>query len=568
MDKTALPVVLVQRFDLRITPMPAKAPTSHRFGSVEVRPTERRILVEGKPATLGGRAFDLLQALIERHDRTVSKDELLKLVWPGAVVEEANIEVQMSALRKVVGQGTIVTVTGRGYRFCAKLEQPSQQNSHPAAESTARLEIGANADFDLALPRKPSIAVMPFVNLSEDPGQDYFADGMTEDVITALSRFHSLFVVSRNSSFSFKGKPTDVRLVAGSLGVRYIAEGSVRRRGTRLRVTAQLVDASTGNHIWADHYDRDTEDVFQVQEELTRSVVTAIAPEIEATEKLRAKRALPSNLSAYEHAMRAWIDTWTGYRNADTALFEAAVERATRALEIDASSTLALNTISIAKGQQVTFRSVPDLEACWGECMQFAERAIEWDPRDSLGYTVRAVALMHQPGQDGQSIRYDDALRNLMYAHELNPNDTFALRNLGSCRTFVGDPTAGVAHLNEALKLNPRDPASVNVLAWLSLSHFALGEYASGLQRALQAVSEAPKLGNVHMFLAMNRVGSGDIEGARAALATARSLVPGMVDARLQGYSLFRDRAVRARQHVFLQVAAGLKNPAAAAPLR
>jgi TolB-like protein len=213
----------------------------YAFGRFEVRPEERRVLDEGKPVPLGSRAFDLLMALIEHRDRVMGKDELLALVWPGMVVEEGNLTVHVSALRKLLGSEAISTVPGRGYRFALAPDE-----ARPATPSEA-LDSGV----ELSLPEKPSIAVLPFDNVSGEPEQEYFADGITEDVITELSRFRSLFVIARNSSFSYKGRSPDVRQVGEELGVGYVLEGSVRKAANRVRVTAQLNDAITGNHLWA-----------------------------------------------------------------------------------------------------------------------------------------------------------------------------------------------------------------------------------------------------------------------------------------------------------------------------
>ena len=204
----------------------------------------------------------------------------------------------------------------------------------------------AAGEIDLSLPDKPSIAVLPFTNMSGDPEQEYFTDGITEDIITELSRFHSLFVIARNSSFTYKSKAVDVRTVAKELGVRYVLEGSIRRAGNRIRVTAQLIDALTGNHIWAEKYDRVLEDIFAVQEEVTRAIVAAIAPHIETSEMERSRGARPSNLSAYEIAMRAWAAAQKGFREGDRTCRDEALRLAREALAIDPRSGAALRTLA------------------------------------------------------------------------------------------------------------------------------------------------------------------------------------------------------------------------------
>jgi len=433
---------------------------------------------------------------------------------------------------------------------------------HPAAPAPG------SGDGELPLPEKPSIAVLPFINMSGDPAQEFFTDGITEDIITDLSRFHSLFVIARNSSFSYKGKSSDVRQVGRELGVRYVLEGSIRRAGNRIRITAQLIDSLTGRHIWAERYDREAVDIFAVQDEVTRSIVGAIAPEIESAEIARVRRRRPKSLSAYEHAIRAWVGVFTAYRTANPQLVvEQAIRDAKEAIAIDSSSTLALNAFALAQWNQVLFRRGPDLEAAWREGMDAAERAIELDPSDSLGHALKGQFLAHVPGDDGRASRYDEALIELQRAHDLNPNDPVALRFLGLCEAISGDPVQGIAHLQQCLRNNPRDPTSVNAVAIFSLGYFLAKDYASGVQWGLRAVREAPNLANAHMFLALNYVGLADFDRARAALETARSLAPEFVQARIDGFSPYRRPDDRQRQVVFLRIAAGLEDPSVAREL-
>ncbi len=291
----------------------------YQFGRFEVLPATRQLLADGEPLVLGERAFSLLLCLIEQGDRVVTKDEVMKFVWPGLVVEENNLSVQVSALRKFLGAQALVTVRGRGYRFALDVSQGMSP-------------VPALVRGDLALPDKPSIAVLPFSNLSGDLEQEYFSDGITEDVITELSRFHSLFVIARNSAFTYKGRLVDVRTVARELGVSYVLEGSIRRADNRVRVTAQLINAQTGNHIWAEKYDRLLKDVFAVQEEVTQAIVAAITPHVESSENERVRVVRPGNVSAYQLAMRGWSAAWVALSEADTVSRDQALKFAREAL--------------------------------------------------------------------------------------------------------------------------------------------------------------------------------------------------------------------------------------------
>src|SRR5215468_6074875 len=262
-------------------------------------------------------------------------------------VREA-VDGRLRAKLHSVGELTLKNIERPIRAFRVEWDKADWQTA--AASSARHSEADAPT---LALPDKPSIAVLPLLNMTGDPEQEYFTDGVTEDIITELSRFHSLFVIARNSSFSYKGKSPDVRQVGRDLGVRYILEGSIRRSSNRIRVTAQLIDTLTGNHIWAERYDRVLEDIFAVQEELTRAIVAAIAPQIELTEHSKAARRRPDNLSAYEIALLAWAHAWQGYAAGNRTVLDQAIREAKDALAIDPTSVLALHTIAFARGMAV-----------------------------------------------------------------------------------------------------------------------------------------------------------------------------------------------------------------------
>src|SRR5215510_6443689 len=311
----------------------------------------------------------------------------------------------------------------------------------------------------LPLPDKPSIAVLPFLNLSGDPEQEYFTDGISEDIITELSRFHSLFVIARNSSFSYKGKSPDVRQVGRELGVRYVLDGSIRSSANRIRLTGQMTDTLTGNHVWAERYDRVVEDIFAVQEELTSAVVAAIEPQIEATEQLKVMRRRPGNLSAYEIAIQARALAWDGITKADRTLLDQSIRKAREALVVDPNSVLALHALALSHGQTLLFEMAADREHALREGAWAVTRAIELDAADAHGYTLRALDVMHRRQWD----RYPEALADARRAHEMNPNDTFVLRIFGAFQALAGEPDRGIEHLHQVMRLNPRNPRGCTV---------------------------------------------------------------------------------------------------------
>ena len=231
-----------------------------RFGNFEVQPGERSLVVNGQVASLGFRVFDILIFLIEHRERVVTKDELLDRVWPGTFVEEGNLTVHIAALRKLLGRAKIATISGRGYRFAAK---------HPpdVDQSAGKLSpISDQGPSPTMTPKidKPSLAVMPFLNLTGNSGQDFFVDGVVDDIISVLSRVRSFFVIARSSSFTYKGKIVDAPQVGRELGVRYLIEGSFRETGSQLRIGVQLVETTAGHLVWSQRFEGQRADIFEL----------------------------------------------------------------------------------------------------------------------------------------------------------------------------------------------------------------------------------------------------------------------------------------------------------------
>ena len=266
------------------------------FGDFRLDLGRRELTRNGAPVRLKGRALDVLCVLAAAGGEIVTKDALMARVWPNVVVEENNLQVQISALRRALDEGKngesfLVTVPSRGYRLVGIAAPGGRCGPAPAGQGPA-------------VPDKPSIAVLPFTNMSGDPEQDYFADGIVEDIITALSRMRWLFVIARNSSFTYKGRGVDIKQVGAELGVRYVLEGSVRKAANRVRITGQLIDASNGAHLWADRFDGALDDIFDLQDQVTARVVGAIAPKLEQAEIERAKRKPTGSLDAYDCFLR------------------------------------------------------------------------------------------------------------------------------------------------------------------------------------------------------------------------------------------------------------------------
>ena len=525
--------------------------TRYRFDRFDVLPDTRQVLQGGVPLPLGARSFDLLLYLLEHADRVVGKDELMLSVWPDTVVGDNNLNVQISALRKLLGAQAVVTVAGRGYRFGLTLQSPSLVGDNASTASPT----------GLGLPDKPSVAVLPFLNFSDDPQQTHFADGVSEDITTELSRFHSLFVISRNSAFTYKDQKVDVRAVSRELGVRYVVEGSVRRAGQRVRVVAQLIDALSGEHIWAEKYDRELEDIFDLQEELTNAIVSAMAPQIDAAEDLRARRARPGNLNAHALAQRGWAVASAGYGTYDRAPRDEAFRWATEALAIDSGCALALRTIALVQWWHAYHNTTESVSGTLAHGLAAATRAIVLDNGDHHARRWKGLLLV-------LAQRPEEGLAELRRAHAITPNCAFTLGWLGLYEALHGDLASGVPYAMRALRLSPRDPARGSFLAILGFAHFTVRDYAAAVQAAQEALREAPGAAVPHLICAIGWVGVGEIGFAKAAFQTLQQLAPKLAQARLAGQWLSTNLDYFKRGHTFLRIAAGLEDPSAADALR
>jgi len=419
-------------------------------------------------------------------------------------------------------------------------------------------------EIDLSLPDKPSIAVLPFSNMSGDPEQEYFTDGITEDIITELSRYHSLFVIARNSTFTYKGKAVDVRTVAKELGVRYVVEGSIRRAGKRIRVTAQLVDSTTGKHLWAQRYDRELEDVFEVQEEVTRAIVTAIAPQIDSAELDKASRKHHESLGAYEIAVRARAHILEAWMKSDVALCEQSIQEAHAALEIDSRSCLALHALAWACAHRIVYGEPSDAMEHWRKGITAGTRATEVDRSDSEGYAY--LALLHCFDPERRPL--DRGLVIARRALELNPNSMRALVSLGFAEILSGNSERAISVLEIALRLSPLDPLRYLWYTYLSMASCIGNDYHAGVKYALLATSVVPDFAVTHGVLAANYVGLGELKKAALAMETVYRLGPKYFARAVNGDTMYRRPDDLKKMTTLFRVAAGLEDPGTVDALR
>jgi TolB-like protein/Flp pilus assembly protein TadD len=366
-------------------------------------------------------------------------------------------------------------------------------------------------------PDKPSIAVLPFVNMSGDSEQEYFADGVTEDIITVLSKFRWFFVIARNSVFTYKNKPVDVKQVARDLGVRYVLEGSVRKAGNRVRITAQLIDASTGHHVWAERYDRQLEDIFAVQDEITQSIVTSVGPEFISAEMKRAQRKDVRSLDAWDYAMRA-SSHLSRYTHKDAIEAQRLLQKA---IELDPMSTHAFCLLTLSHLMQEQFGWSESAAYSIKEAANSAQSAVALDDRDAWAHT--ALGLV-----DLVSKRYDNAIRRLERAIDLNPNLANAYGGLGQALSLAGEYEAAISQINKAIRLSPRDPFIVIWLGHLGLAAFAEERYEDACEWGLKIIQENPHFPGGHRLLAASYGQLGRIKEAEAELKESFLLMPGM----------------------------------------
>jgi TolB-like protein/Tfp pilus assembly protein PilF len=499
------------------------------FGPFRLSAGRRELSAHGTPVQLGPRAFDLLLALVRRHGLVSTKDELMAEVWPGTVVEENNLQVQVSAIRKVLGEEPegnryLLTVPGRGYRFVAQVERI---NGADDAQSQP-VSTGRGGE-PLPLPDKPSIAVLPFTNMSGEPEQEYFADGMAEDIITALSRCSSIFVIARNSSFTYKGRVVDIREVGRELGVRYVLEGSVRRGGERLRFTAQLIDAASGSHIWADRFDGEMSDIFDLQDRITGNVVAAIEPTIQAVEIERLKHKTAANLTAYDHLLRA---QQFEYECTEESI-EAALNHLKQAIGIEPNYAPAMALAAFCYGWRRTQGWTKDVAAEKTEGLRLVSRALELGRFDANVLWMCAFAAW-ELGQDGKRV-LELAYRSL----ETNPNSAIALTVAGRTEVLSGHYAKGKELLERALRLSPRDPRAWYVAQGLAIAGLGEGQFEDGAAWAHKALAQNPRFAGAIRMLAANLAFLGQVDAAREAVADNLRIEPGLTISKLHARRIY-----------------------------
>jgi len=401
-------------------------------------------------------------------------------------------------------------------------DEPATPHRHAAS---------APAAAPLALPDKPSIAVLPFDNMSTDPEQEHFADGVVESLTAALSRIRAFFVIARNSAFAYKGRPTNVRDIGRELGVAYVLEGSVQRVGQRVRITAQLIETAGGVHLWADRFDGSLDDVFDLQDRITEAVAGALQPSIRLAEIERSRRKRPQDLGAYDYAMRAMRHAWLLEREAA----DRALELLDKALRIDPDYPLALALTAWCWAQRSVYNWAEDTAAAKAEALKLADRAASQSSDDPLILAV--LGAVHTFARN-----YGVARVMLERAVALDPNAAWALSRLGWLDVYADRPDDARVHFEKAMRLSPLDPINFNNLVGLASARQVAGDDAAAADLFIRALQERPNALWIHRNLAAALYGAGRIDEARASAAIVMASYPGYTIARYKDAMVFTPR--------------------------
>jgi adenylate cyclase len=414
--------------------------------------------------------------------------------------------------------------------FAVQWQAVHWRDAHEAVVTAAPAAAPA---VPLLLPDKPSIAVLPFDNMSADPEQEHFADGVVESITAALSRIRAFFVIARNSAFAYKGRPINVREIGRELGVAYVLEGSVQRVGARVRITAQLIETAGGVHLWADRYDGSLDDIFDLQDRITEAVAGALQPSIRLAEIERSRRKRPQELGAYDYAMRAMQHAWLLEEDAAAR----ALELLGKALEIDPDYPLALALTAWCWAQRSVYNWVDDAAVAKAESLKLADRAAHQSADDPLILAV--LGTVHTFARN-----YGVARVMLERAVALDPNAAWALSRLGWLDVYADRADDAKVHFEKALRLSPLDPINFNNLVGLASARQVAGDDPAAADLFIRALQERPNAVWIHRNLAACLYGAGRLEEAKTSLATLLASHPGFTIRKFREVMAFSPRAL------------------------
>ena len=490
--------------------------------------TERRELRRGDELrSMEPQVFDLLEHLVRNRGRVVSKDDMISSVWNGRIVSDATLASRVGAARSVLGdngreQRIIRTMIGKGVRFVADVHETQESvPSVPEQSGKSPSLAAAIHPLPLPLPDKPSIAVLPFQNMSGDPEQDYFADGVVEDIINGLSRIKWLFVISRNSSFSYRNKTVDTKQVGRELGIRYVLEGSIRRAGTRIRIAAQLVEAVTSRQVWAERYDRDIGNIFELQDDITSSVVGAIEPNLIRVEIDRSKRKRPDSLDAYDLYLQALPHVFSSA----PADCERAITLLSRALQKEPDYAAAHAAAAWCIGHR--FGNNATIAADKAAALAHARAAILWAGDDAavLALAGFIIALLESD--------YDSAFGAINRALTVSNSSALAYGIAANVHGILGHIEETESLAKKALRLSPFDPLSYLPHLGLAVAHYKHNSYSESVAAIKRTVQVNPRFFVSYLIGAASLVHLGQLSEAKAMVQHSIELRPDYTTATL-----------------------------------
>ncbi len=473
--------------------------------------------------------------VIEKADGTVYGDGVNIAARLEGLAEPGGITISDAVQGAVRGKVT-ASFVDQGEQQVKNILHPVRAFAVRTDGNSAAKPAPAVGEIDLSLPDKPSIAVLPFANMSGDPEQTYFADGIAEDIITALSRFRQFHVTARNSSFTYKGQAIDMKKVGQELGVRYVLEGSVRKAGDRVRITAQLIDAQSGNHVWADRYDGRLENIFDLQDEITNTIAAAVTPAFAQAELQRSKRKRPENLDAWELSLRA---TQVYGQGGPNDLAEAR-DLAQRALLLDSGNTAALSLLSMCHATEALLGYSTSPSTSVAEAVKAARLAVREDGSDADSLATLGFALLG-------ARQFDEALDLMRQAVTLNPNYAQGFGAYGAGLSWCGEYEKCIEAFDRAMRLSPRDPRLGMWFSLLALAAFIAGQHEAGVGYGRRSVQCSPGFIGSHRTLAINLSALDQMDEAKREVAEVLRINPGLTVATMRASTPFRDDAARGR---------------------
>jgi TolB-like protein len=499
---------------------------------------ERQELRRGKDrVAVEPQVFDLLHYLIRNRERVVSKDDLIAAVWKGRIISESTLTSRITAVRHAIGdraedQRLLRTIARKGLRFVGDVREG--KSSTAVAGAVHATEKQTDPTRSLAIPDSPSIAVLPFNNLSGDPEQEYFADGTVEDIITALSRIKWFFVIARNSSFTYKGKNVDVKQIARELGVRYVLEGSVRKVGNRVRITGQLIDGGNAVHIWADTFDGVLDEIFELQDRITASVVSAIEPTLQHAEIERLKYKPTDKFDAYDLMLHA-LQQWHQFTEES---FIAALDCLERALVIDPSYAPAMAMIAYCYAHRRQQGWAKDIEGEAAKGLRLASKAVELAKNDGdvLWMAAAAVWQLELNRQRAKEL----ARRSLA----ANGNSVWGLIVTALIEMTSGYPAEGLELLRRADRLSPRDPTGWLLAGGMSLAYHLEEKFEDSIFWSQKALAQNPRYVVAIRLLAANHARLGQPDKASERVQQLLKGDPTLTIAKQRSRMMFMDVSV------------------------